>query len=612
MLARRRSTRCIFNVVEGNTTTCGRLAICNLVYDNTNLYIDAGAQSHTGYSLKDLAVGSGLSYHSSVQRHLFIRTGACGILFSAALFSQVAPTSSVELSGIVSDSTTGQPIANSRVSLTPGRMFREQVDVPGSQFVTTTPDGRFSTTLSSGPYAISAAADGYMATTDLPLFVSIRHDQSVIVKLTRPSRLSGRVVDAASGKGIPEIKVEANLVEYLRGEPVERRSYSATADKGGAFEFHGLLPGRYMFKFLAKDAEEVIGLATARDDAPAPDKPQLKYGQTWWPVGPTAGYVLGFMLAGGDDVRIGDVKLSKRALFSATGTFNATGCSDGDVYTLDLSRFVGANTVEGPDPIKAACGTKFTARNLSPGEYYELSAEPSPKNSELAYARERIIISDRDIRHDLIARPAIRINGKIEFPDGFRQSRTLLTMASADAERVSMTPGAIVSGDGTFAYMMVPGATGQFNLSLPERYFISSATYAGQPIRDLIVTANPLATSSDILIKVAASGATVQGTVKDKGEPVPRAIAVLMPWPIRLFGNFPICLTAPVEDGAFRFAQLPPDSYRLIVVEEEAWNTELQRPGVLDALAASGASVDTQEHQNIQLDEDLKHIVVNQ
>jgi len=421
-------------------------------------------------------------------------------------------------------------------------MFRETLDVPGTQFVTTTPDGRFSTTLNSGPYAISATADGYIPAEALPLFAYIRHDQSVLVKLTRPSRLSGRVVDAESGAGIPQIKVEANLVEYSMGEPLQRRSFSATADKGGLFEFHGLLPGRYVFEFLAEDATEEMVLTTSRDDdsvpnadAAAPDKPRLKYGRTWWPVDPTAGYVLGFLVAEGDDVRIGDVKLSKRVLFSATGTITASSCNDGDSYTVSLSRFVGAYSVEGPDPIEAACGAQFTVRSLLPGQYYELSAEPAPKNRELAFARERIMINDRDIRHDLVARPAVRINGKIEFPDDFKQSRTLVTMASADVERVSMTPGAIVSPDGIFAFMMVPGATGKFSLSLPEPYYIASATYAGLPIRDLVVTANPLATSSDLVIKVAASGATVHGTVKDKGDPVPTAaVAVLCQYRLKI------------------------------------------------------------------------------
>jgi hypothetical protein len=78
-----------------------------------------------------------------VHGHLFFRTGACSVVFSAVLFSQIAPTSRVELSGIVSDSATGLPIANSRVSLTPGRMFRETLDVPGTQFLTTAPDGKF-------------------------------------------------------------------------------------------------------------------------------------------------------------------------------------------------------------------------------------------------------------------------------------------------------------------------------------------------------------------------------------------------------------------------------------------------------------------------------------
>ena len=165
--------------------------------------------------------------------------------------------------------------------------------------------------------------------------------------------------------------------------------------------------------------------------------------------------------------------------------------------------------------------------------------------------------------------------------------------------------------DNTFELIRPYPETLQLQVSgLPAPYYVSEIQYAGQPVHDGIVALNSMASAQMLTVRASAKSASVQGTVKEKGDPVASAKVILVPWPLRWRGAFPIFFETSATEGNFAITQVPPDTYRALSVEPAAWDTELQKPGVLAALAAEGTEVVPGEGQTASATLELKRVVI--
>ncbi len=97
--------------------------------------------------------------------------------------------------------------------------------------------------------------------------------------------------------------------------------------------------------------------------------------------------------------------------------------------------------------------------------------------------------------------------------------------------------------------------------------------YAGQTAAlDGMVTVNPLAMTQTLARREFRQRAlAVTGTVREKDEPAPGAMVLLLPWPVRWRGSFPIFYQTSIagEDGLFAIGQPPPDTYHLLSVDPD-------------------------------------------
>lgn len=103
-------------------------------------------------------------------------------------------------------------------------------------------DGSFRLWVAPGEVHLGARADGYAKGGRAAAAPARR----VEILLTPESSLSGRVVDAATGRGVAGARV-ATMSDMYGADPETSRSTRAAtrADEQGRFRFRGLMPGRY-------------------------------------------------------------------------------------------------------------------------------------------------------------------------------------------------------------------------------------------------------------------------------------------------------------------------------------------------------------------------------
>jgi hypothetical protein len=149
-------------------------------------------------------------------------------------------------------------------------------------------------------------------------------------------------------------------------------------------------------------------------------------------------------------------------------------------------------------------------------------------------------------------------------------------------------------------------------LGLPLPHFISKVTYSGTPIIDGVLTVQPYSPDQTIKITISADGGSLQGMVTERGEPVPGASVLLLPWPIRYIADFPVYYVSAADDqGFYTVSGIPPGNYRVLAVPSPAWETELQKPGLLSGLAPAGSEIAIAPLGAVQLPLELKSIPVS-
>jgi hypothetical protein len=157
---------------------------------------------------------------------------------------------------------------------------------------------------------------------------------------------------------------------------------------------------------------------------------------------------------------------------------------------------------------------------------------------------------------------------------------------------------------------IIPGIHAQLNIDLPPPYYVSSWMYSGESISDGVLTPSASRPSQEIKIKVSGDGATVHGVIRDQsGDPVANTLAIIAPWPMRFIDGFPVCRTANATSGEFTFSQLAPGEYRLLAIEEFAWE-EWQRPGLLEAQLRDATPVIAKAGSETKSETEVRRIAV--
>ena len=496
------------------------------------------------------------------------------------------------VAGTVRDSVTGLPVAHAMVSLTPGNNIITKPFTLPDAHIETGADGRFELKVPTpGPYALYATAENYVLRDESPRFLSIHGWTSEDVLLTPMGEIEGRIIDRDSGEPVPGADVRASAVEFKSGQlTVARAGSSARTAADGEFRIVDLRPGRYFLEFSWGDAEEVAEVVPASDDEDGNAEPErLVYRHQWWPGVGTLGYSLALRLDAGFRLNLSTIAVSKDPVYEFRGTLKADACDPSDKYAVYVTRQFGPSFSSFKGPV-IGCGGSFAVRNLAPGDYQLSARPPTGSTSASRIAWLNFTISDRSLRKEVWAIPPIEISGRLKLPDGFPAGLIAgLQLYVQPVLGVGLgEPRPTLAADCAIKFTLFSSRAVRLWLEgLPAPFYVAEWRYGGVPFADGVLEPASSRSDQNIEVEVSAKSGGLKGIVKEHGDPVPRAWVVAVPWPKRSIGGFPVAYTTTSgDDGRFRFEVLRPESYRVLAVPKETWDTVLQQSDALSALAA--------------------------
>lgn len=297
------------------------------------------------------------------------------------------------IAGSVVDADTGRPIDGARVQFFGVNRVPTWHPNPAA-IVSTGKDGLFTAEipLDSIPM-VRASADGYLEENSREFMRCSPCDATF--RLHAKAAFIGRVVAADNAEPVMYVQVEA--FSFVSGELSRRPVGQALTDGGGLFSLGSLPAGQYFLRFMPSDA-----IATL-DPGDAEDPQSRRFLTEWWPGGAGWKQASPVTITGGSKMRLPDIRLSKEARFTISGTLLPQYCRGEESVKVTILR--GANeTSNALRSTVVRCGAEYAFSDLTAGAY-QIAMDGSAGETP---ARVNIQVRNENVRADLpaIAHPA--------------------------------------------------------------------------------------------------------------------------------------------------------------------------------------------------------------
>jgi protocatechuate 3,4-dioxygenase beta subunit len=380
-------------------------------------------------------------------------------------------------------------------------------------------------------------------------------------KLIPQGVITGRVTDA-DGDPMPGVRVLVMQMVRARGQRGLSSMGVATTDDQGSFRIANLPPGPY---YVA--ADNVDSRARAEDSSVRPGRVLNRASNvtTYYPDSVDAAGATALQIVAGSELRGIDIRVRQERVFSIRGfTIDA---ATGKPAKTELSTRLKGTLQYGfdssPQTSSREDGT-FELRNLLPGEYV-LTASSTSNNSEPAYGREEVSVSDSDITGVKVTlEHGMTVAGTIKLEGGGPPVH--LSIFLSDLGGASGNVITEAKDNGTFELHGV--ALGKFAVhlqELPEGVYVKSIRFGQQDITHTVLDlTSGVSGTLDILLSPRA--AEVSGTVKNKDGAAMAGVEVTL-WP-KQGQSKSVYRGSTDQNGDFRIAGLAPGDYYINAWED--------------------------------------------
>jgi hypothetical protein len=404
--------------------------------------------------------------------------------------------------------------------------------------------------------------------------------------LVRTAELTGRVVDADTGKPVAKLKVAAVKPQYSKGQLVYGPGVSAVTDDDGQFVFTGLDPGNYLVETLPRKLD-TRGVQTqfSAEDLKLVDQ---DYERSFWPGGTDAQRASPISVSSGASVNVGTLKPGQAPYYRVHAIFRNANCRAGEFVQVILAH-VPPEGIESQAG-QVACGQDFLLKNVQPGSY-RLTLYSSGKLETRVQGSQPLEVTDRNLEVAVSLAPGLDLEGRIIAADGVGPLPLDKLAIFVDPIDFMLSSGPPVHADQQGAFHIVNAALGRQQLSLVNlgNFYIKEVRYNGLPASEHRFVVDGSAGRLEVVLddKPAAIG----GVVEDDGNAVAKPYLVLTSWPMSSDGMFSsVKNVTGDENGKFRFGGLPPGEYRVVAVPQGS-REKLDEPGVLSRLFSGAESV---------------------
>lgn len=518
------------------------------------------------------------------------------ILGTMAAWGQTAPPASPpEIRGTVVEGGTNLPIANAEItiSILEGYRLKEVTKT------NTDTSGAFRVGIDKlREYSVRAEKPGYTYDGTNPMRHSPSNQAHVKLDkehssaearlvLFRAGELTGRVVDAETGKPIANLRVYPITLLYAHGRPTQIGHKPAVTDSEGQFVATGLQPGRYLVEVRPQAlGKEQFLLKFSADDLKAVDS---DYQRSYWPGGGGFDMALPVWVLPGDSSSVGTIKARKGPFYRIHLSIPADNCTPGEKVNIIATMLLFMDSGGGGE---GECGKDYVLRNFEPGPYslYVLSGQ-TPEDRKRFILPVEVIDKNLDLTIPLAR--GVDIHGRIVVAEGASKPELenikIRIIVTGDIQFADEWPPVSPDSEGRFHFVNRPIARVRISvLDLPANFDVKEIRYNGSAVTDNIVALNGNAPVQSLEIVVDDKPALIRGTVVDGDKAVGRAHVVLLKWPVSVEDVFLSAKTTEAEEGGqFHFAGLAPGEYRILAVRPET-SESLDEPHVLERLL-SGA-----------------------
>jgi len=521
---------------------------------------------------------------------------ACGMALA-----QTAPPADEKpagVSGVVTNSVTGEPLLRAHVTLQGG--FNPSNQTPQTFGAMSDAEGKFSiTALRPGSYSVSAERIGFTMATSTDggnrIQVTVKSGDTkddLKLKLVPDGAIAGRVVDA-DGEPVEGVAVAADTGGSGGG-------IGAITDDQGHFRIGGLRPGKYRLRATPMNLPVP---AEIRTDGTV----EVHYAATWYPSSLTGKGATKINVAAGSEVSDADIKLVRTPIVRVSGT--VTGIPQGSrnvSLMVQQGSGISSGTQVKPD------GT-FELWRLDPGKH-TLSATWRNAGQTLQTAPVEVDVAGSHIdRVELRMVAPSDISGTVQFEDEQakpqappRQSqgqggelpppRLFLRPASGFLSRGQQP--AEIAADGSFTLRQIQPGRYQVTLSWNNAY-VKSLRLGQAEMEGRTLDLRNGSAGAALTVLVSSGVAEISGTVRNGDDPAGGKFIALVPDPA---GGTRSLTARSGPDGAYRFSGVAPGRYKLAVIDDADQGAVLSDAGLDDYQDALEISIGAGE----KLARDLK------
>jgi hypothetical protein len=495
------------------------------------------------------------------------------------------------ISGVVSNSLTGVPLAHARVIL---------VSQTGAQacslfqntcrYVTTAVDGRFSINeIVPGQYQLVVERRGYGPLEDeqenwKTLELKPGKDiTEVALELVPDAVIAGRVLDA---KGVP---VEHASVEAVGGGSPR----FAVTDDHGEFRIGGLRAGRYLV-ITGSGVESKSGPPEIRTDGTA----EINYAPTYYPSSPHARSATPVIARAGEETGGIEIKLSPMPILRVSGTVPDNPQDRVVAVSLRRGHMQERTTMVERD-------LTFTFWRVPPGRYQLFTEFCYGGGERVRSAPVEINVVNANVEGIHVRCAAsLQLTGHVEVESGASlpdrkepaPSLKLLPPGLGDYAELSGP----ISADGSIKVAKVsPGRYHVIGENLPQNLYVKSAHIGTVDLQDGILDLRNVDSKAVMTIQLSANGAEISGVVRDAKGPAAGAQVTLF------FDDeygYDVAATVPTGiDGSFVLHGIAPGKYKLVAYDRKS-STVVWSAEAMALHAPVSEDIDVQESDKIVRD----------
>ena len=520
-------------------------------------------------------------------------------VLSASAVSQMSPSRSTKsdasftLSGSVVNSVTGEAIGHALVRLSGSSQRTVFADSEGHFQI----EG-----LAPGMVNVSAQKPGYFSQQELRgstnTLVTVGSTDSVVLKLTPQSAISGRVTDV-TGQPIEHVPIRLTAKPVRDGRKHWESRGQQQTDEDGRYRFANLMPGTY-YLAAGPSSDETRLLAGT-------ERPRTGYPSLYYPGVPDLASASPIQLAAGQHGEA-DFSMTAGPVYHVTG--NVTGYPPQQGVGLMFLSQAG-DDLSLPTKFNSDTG-HFDVDSVPPGNYVvKAFSQAGPDQPLRAEAHVNVAANVENLH--LILGPAMSI------PVVVRMESRVSSSQGAGAGGIQGPPLSVrlISSDPTSpeSYSIVRNNSGTYSAALqnvePGKYsvdlmpqgawYVQSAQYGQTNLLydDLSVASAGQSYAMEIVLR--DDGANLTGTVKSPDGTAAQATVVAVSEPA---SRVPAKVAYSSSQNGFTFNGLAPGEY-LVYAFDHVEGLEYSNPDATQPYASQAAHVTLSPNQKTQVVLDL-------